>query len=454
MAVVFNPLRMLALAAALAASPAWSLDLLQAYQTAQTRDATVRAARAAADGQRERLPQAQAQLLPSLSLNLGRNHNDLDRAQGRTSLPGEQYYSFNQALQLRQPLYRKPLWAGLRQAEQLVLDADATLDRELNNLAVRVAGAYFEALLAQDQLELALKQGEFTMVQLDYARKALKAGSGLRTDIDEAQARLDMNAAQQLEARQHVDYTLRQLESLLDQPAGTLARVDSARLALAPPQPAALDAWVELAEQSSPEIASLKARREAARFELEKAQGGHYPTLDAVVQVVRSASENVTTPQSSYINRSIGVQLNLPLYAGGYTSSVVRQAQSELTRADELLEATRRDLGLRLQREFRGVTEGVLKIRALEQAVASAEQLLKSNRRSLEAGSRTLVDVLDAEQRLQGTRRDLMQARYVYLISMVRLQALSGADRDAAIELINGWLRLEPDSSAEKTASS
>ena len=448
MAIVFNPMRALALAAALAASPAWSIDLLQAYQTAQVRDATVRAARAAAVGQRERLPQAQAQLRPNLSLSVGRNHNDLSRTQEnftRTLVTTqEQYYSFNQALQLRQPLYRKPLWAGLLQAEQQVADADATLDRELNNLAVRVAGAYFEALLAQDQLELVLKQGEFTTVQLDYARKALKAGSGLRTDIDEAQARLDMNQAQQLEARQNVDYTLRQLEVLLDQPAGTLARVDPARLALAPPQPAALDAWVDLAEQSSPEIAALKARREAARLELDKAQGGHYPTLDAVVQVVRSASENVTTPQSSYINRSIGVQLNLPLYAGGYTSSVVRQAQAELTRADELLEATRRDLGLRLEREFRGVTEGVLKIRALEQAVASAEQLLKSNRRSLEAGSRTLVDVLDAEQRLQSTRRDLMQARYVYLISMVRLQALSGADRDAAIELVNGWLRPEP----------
>ena len=447
MAAVFNPVRALALAAALAASPAWSIDLLQAYQTAQARDATVRAARAAADSQRERLPQAQAQLRPNLSLSVGRNHNDLSRTQenfARTLVTTqEQYYSFNQALQLRQPLYRKPLWAGLLQAEQLVADADATLDRELNNLTVRVAGAYFEALLAQDQLELVLKQGEFTTVQLDQARKALKAGSGLRTDIDEAQARLDMNQAQQLEARQQVDYTLRQLESMLDQPAGTLARVDPARLALAPPQPAALDAWVNLAEQSSPEIAALKARREAARFELDKAQGGHYPTLDAVVQVVRSASENVTTPQSSYINRSIGVQLNLPLYAGGYTSSVVRQAQAELIRADELLEATRRDLGLRLEREFRGVTEGVLKIRALERAVASAEQLLKSNRRSLEAGSRTLVDVLDAEQRLQGTRRDLMQARYVYLISMVRLQALSGADRDAAIELINGWLRPE-----------
>ena len=162
--------------------------------------------------------------------------------------------------------------------------------------------------------------------------------------------------------------------------------------------------------------------------------------LDAVAQVTRSASENVTTPSSRYSNRALGLQLNVPLYAGGYTSSIVRQAVAEQTRAEEMLEATRRDLGLRLHREYRGVTEGVAKVGALEQAVRSAEQLVKSTRRSFEAGSRTLVDILNAEQQLQSTRRDLAQARYLYLISRVRLQALAGGDKEAAITELNGWL--------------
>ena len=105
-----------------------------------------------------------------------------------------------------------------------------------------------------------------------------------------------------------------------------------------------------------------------------------------------------------------------------------------------MLEATRRDLGLRLHREYRGVTEGVAKVGALEQAVRSAEQLVKSTRRSFEAGSRTLVDILNAEQQLQSTRRDLAQARYLYLISRVRLQALAGGDKEAVITELNGWL--------------
>ena len=436
-------LRALAVATALFAGSAWSMDLLQAYQAALQEDSTVRAARAAADAARERLPQARAQLLPNIAFSAGRNHNNISRTQeflGRPVTTDEQYYSFNQTLQLRQPLFRKPLWDGLEQAGYLVQDADATLERELQNLGVRVTGAYLEALLAQDQLELVLSQQAFMQTQLDAATKALKAGSGTRTDIDEAQARLDLNRAQELEARQNLDYTRRQLEVLTRHAVGNLARLDAGKLPLQSPEPQGLDAWLAMAEASSPELQALQARLEAARIEVTKSEGGHYPTLDAVVQATRSASENVTSPSSGYINRTVGLQLNVPLYAGGYTSSVVRQALAEQTRAEETLEATRRDLGLRLHHEYRGVTEGVAKIGALEQAVRSAEQLVKSTRRSFAAGSRTLVDILNAEQQLQSTRHDLAQARYLYLISRVRLQALAGGDKEAAIAELNGWL--------------
>lgn len=431
-------LRVLAAAAALLAGSAWSMDLLQAYQAALQEDATLRAARATADAARERLPQTRAQLLPNIAFSAGRNRNDLSRTfENQRPREEEPYYSFNQTLQLRQPLFRMPLWAGLEQAGHIVQDADATLERELKNLGVRVTGAYLEVLLAQDQLELVLSQQAFVQTQLDAARKAFAAGSGTRTDIDEAQARLDLNRAEELEARQQLDYTRRQLEVLTRHPVGELARLDAAKLALQPPEPQGLDSWLALAEAGSPELQALKARLEAARSEVAKAQGGHYPTLDAVVQLTRSASENVTTPESRYTNRAVGVQLNVPLYAGGYASSVVRQALAEQVQAQERLEATRRDLGLRLQREYRGVTEGVLKVRALEQAVKSAEQLVLSSRRSYQAGSRTLVDILDAEQRLQSARRDLAQARYVYLISRVRLQALAGGDMESGLAELN-----------------
>jgi outer membrane protein/protease secretion system outer membrane protein len=133
--------------------------------------------------------------------------------------------------------------------------------------------------------------------------------------------------------------------------------------------------------------------------------------------------------------------VNIPLFAGGYVNSTVRQAAAEKVRADENLEAARRDLAVRVHREHRGVAEGVLRVRALEQAVRSAQQLVTSSKRSFEAGSRTTVDVLNAEQQLQSTLRDLAEARYLYLVSRVRLRALVGMDRERSIEEVNGWLR-------------
>ena len=155
----------------------------------------------------------------------------------------------------------------------------------------------------------------------------------------------------------------------------------------------------------------------------------------------RSDSDTVTSVNNRYTNKSLGLQLNIPIFAGGFVNSQVRQALAEQERAREALEALRRDLGVRVHREFRGVTEGVLRVRALEQAVRSTEQVALSNRRSFEAGSRTLVDTLNAEQQKVSAQRDLAQARFVYLISRVRLQALAGGPKTEVIEEVNAALK-------------
>jgi outer membrane protein TolC len=251
---------------------------------------------------------------------------------------------------------------------------------------------------------------------------------------------VDFTVAQELELRQAVDLTRRQLQVLVDQPVGRLSTLDPAKLKLARPTPDSVEEWTLRAEESSPEIAALKAQREAAQWEIEKAKAGHHPTLDAVAQWSRANSDNINRINSQYETKSVGVQLNVPIFSGGYVSSVVRQAVADLERVDQALEAARRDLGVRVHREYRGVTEGVLKVQALEQAVRSAEQVVISSRRSFEAGMRTLVDILNAEQQLATARRDLSQARYVYLISRVRLHALAGGDHTAVLDEINGWL--------------
>ncbi len=437
--------RAIVLAAAMACLPAWALDLSQAYQAALEQDASLRAVRAATDAKRERLPQARAQLLPNLSASASRNQNRLERTTpnflGEAVTTQERYGSSSESLTLRQPLFRKLQMADYRQAQAQVDDANAVLEKELQNLAVRVSTAYFEALLAEEQLALVLAQKLAYATQLDAARKRFAGGAGTRTDVDEAQAALDLNFAQELEARQNMDYTRRQLQTLTNQPVDKLAPLDAAKLRLVQPAPARVEDWTERAELSSPEIQSLKAQVEAARQEVEKARAGHYPTLDAIAQWSRSNSENVNSVNTRYTNRSVGVQLNVPLYSGGYVNSTVRQALADQERAEQALEATRRDLGVRVHREYRGVTEGVLRVRALEQAVRSAEQVVISNRRSFEAGSRTLVDTLNAEQQKVSAQRDLAQARYMYLVSRVKLQALAGGPKTEVIDEVNGWLK-------------
>lgn len=427
-----------------AMAPAWSLDLMQAYEAALEQDATIRAARATADAGRERLPQTRAQLLPNLSFSAGRNWNDLSRTQpnvlGVPTTTDDKYFSGNQSLTLRQPLYRKPQIAAYQQAQYAVDEVNANLERELQNVGVRVSATYLEALLAQDQLDLVLAQKNVTTTQLDVARKALAAGSGTRTDIDEAQARLDLTLAQELEARQNLEYTRRQMQVLINKPVDGLMPLRVDKMQLLVPMPAQVEDWTGLAESSSPEIQALTARLEAARLEVEKAKGAHHPTLDAVAQWTRSTSETVTSPSSSYTNRMLGVQLTVPIYAGGYVNSTVREALANQMRAEEVLEATRRDLGVRVHKEFRGITEGILRVKALEQAVRSAEQLVLSSRKSFQAGSRTLVDILNAEQQKQTALRDLAQARYMYMISRIRLQSLAGGDKVQAISEANGWL--------------
>jgi protease secretion system outer membrane protein len=432
------------LAALCATTSAWPLDLAQAWEAALARDPQLRAARASTEGSRERIAQARGQLLPQVSASAQRSRNELNsETPGLGGAPVAQhdfYTSRNETLTVRQPLFRPVLTAQLRQARAVVANAEAVLEQEEQRLLMRLAQAYLESLQAEEQLRLVGVQKAAVAGQLEAARKGFAAGSGTRTDIDEAQARLDLNTAQELEARQNVEFTQRQLALMVGQPVAGVAPVAVDRLPLTPPQPPQLEDWLARAELASPELRAVVAQAEAAREEVQKARAGHYPTLDALAQNSRSDSENPTRVDSRYRQKQIGLQLNVPIYQGGQVQSQVRQALAEVERIESVLEGTRLDLSSRVHREFRGVTEGIARIQALEQAVRSAEQLALSSRRSQQAGSRTVLDILNAEQQLGTARRDLAQARLGYVLAFVRLRTLAGDPRDAIVADVNRWL--------------
>lgn len=437
---------------ACAMAAAWSvpagaqvLDLARAYRLASENDANIRASRAATEARAERVPQARSQLLPNLSANASTFRNSLvSTVPGFGGVPIVSHLHYNsssRALTLRQPIYRPFQWADYRQAKAQVEQANAELERDEQSLAVRLTTAYLQLLGAQDQVELVLAQKAAYQTQLEAARKRFAGGAGTRTDIDEAQARYDLAVAQELEARQNLGYMRQQLQSMVVEPVTDVARIDEGRLPLVPPTPDSADQWIERAVATSPEIRALDAQRRAAQLEIDKARAGHLPTLDAVAQRSISDSDNVTSVNTRYDQKAVGLQLSVPLFAGGYVSSQVRQAAAELRRTEEALEALKRDLALRVNKEYRGVSEGVLRVRALEQAVRSAATAVDSSRKSFQAGSRTLVDILNAEGQYASAQRDLFDARYVYLLSRIRLRALAGEADVGVIDEANGWLK-------------
>lgn len=407
-----------------------TLGLAQAYSHALEQDSTLRAARAQAMGVSERVAQAKAQLLPNISLNATRFANDLSRTQpnvfGQAATAQENYASYSQSLQLRQPLYRPSLGLGVDVASAQGRDANAAFEREVQDTGVRVVDAYLQVLLAQEREGLLGIQERLAFQQVAAAQKRFVGGQGIRTDIDEAQARVDLLAAQRLEASQTRQGALLQLQLLTQQPVVAVQTLEPQALDMVGFAAQTPQFWMDKAEVNSPDVRSALARLEAASLEVQRVESGHRPTLDAIVQLSRSGSESVTSTQSSYTNRQVGLQLNVPLYAGGGIQSAVRQALAEQNRQEEVLESVRRDLRLRVQREWRGVTEAVLRSYAMARAVESAEKVVVSVKRSFEGGLRTVLDVLNAEQQAQQGRRDLGEARLQYVASRMRLLALVG----------------------------
>jgi outer membrane protein/protease secretion system outer membrane protein len=196
-----------------------------------------------------------------------------------------------------------------------------------------------------------------------------------------------------------------------------------------------------LANDGSPELRSARARLDAATEGVNLAQAGHYPTVDGIAQWQRSRNEVVTQPQTGYRNSSIGVQVNVPLYNGGYTESTVREARAQQVRLRELLEATQLDLGVRVHTEFNAITEGIDRIKALEVAAHSANVALDSAHKSVLAGARSSLDVLNAQQQRMQVMSTLAQARYGLLLARIRLLSLSGRVDESAFSQISEPLR-------------
>ncbi|MCL1825205.1 MAG: TolC family outer membrane protein [Betaproteobacteria bacterium] len=445
----------------LAASlPARADNLLSLYREAVQTDAAYLAAQADTQASREMKPQALAQLLPRVSYGGSRYKHTISRPSYPSGVPGvpnikpndDKYTTHSYALGLTQPLFRAASYAAWRQSKVLVEGADADLQWAEQQVGVRLSEAYFEALLAEANLEVTRAQRDAYLTQLDYAQKAFQAGAGTRTDIDEARSQLDMAAAQTIEQHYQLNYARDALKAIIDRPLTPLARLNPDRMQLVSPDPDRLEDWIRKAEEVNPRLIALRALVDSSNLQVKKALSGHLPTLDFVAQHVSVGSEfrnpyrsDPSDPadkqmKDKYKDKLYGLRFDMPIFSGGETASQVRQARAELDKAQQQLEEGRRIIGLMVRKEFDGVTQGTHWVRAYEQAVKSAEQALESTRKGFRAGARTTLDILISEQNIATAKRDLNRGRCHYVLSRLRLLSLVGELNEAEITRFNGWL--------------
>jgi outer membrane protein len=297
-------------------------------------------------------------------------------------------------------------------------------------------------LLAQFNVELAETQKAAVSEQLAQAKRNFEVGVATITDTNEAQARYDAIVAQEISARQDLDNRRAALRAIIGRAPGELRRLGPG---FEPqlPSPSSADVWVDRALAENIQVRVAQYNVDIATLEVERQRAGHLPTLDLVGSYNAQAGTGSASLTSSFDQRSaiVGLALTIPIYQGGFVDSKVREAIALQESARENLEVARRNALFSAQTGYSGVASAAASVRAFEQAVVSAQTAYESNRTGQEVGVRTNLDVLNTQQALFQTRRDLAQAYFNYLVGVLRLKSAVGALTDEDLEDINRRLR-------------
>ncbi|MFO1302355.1 MAG: TolC family outer membrane protein [Burkholderiales bacterium] len=437
---MMTSLRTFAVALLCAAGAAHAEDLLQIYREAQKQDPAIAAARSQWEATQERVPQARAALLPNVTAQGQANANYYDATLNTTQTVNiNQNYGFGSLVfSASQPLYRPQNVVALDQAREQVAQSDFTLAIAQQDLIVRTAVAYFDVLLAEFNVELAQQQKLAVSEQLAQAKRNFEVGTATITDTNEAQAKYDQIIATEIQSLNDLDRRRTALMAIIGRVPKSLKRVGRGFEPILP-EPNRLDYWVERALKENLSVRSAQSNFEIASLEVDRARAGHLPTLDAVASAtVTGSSGSITTDYSANTRQGlIGLVVNVPIYQGGFVTSRVREAISLQDRSRADLEAAKRNAASNAQDGFSGVNSAAAGVKAFEQAVASAEVALQSNILGQEVGIRTNLDVLNVQQNVYSTRRDLANAYFTYLLATLRLKAAVGSLSEQDLESIN-----------------
>lgn len=436
----------LATALATAAPGVHAENLVDIYQLALRNDTTWAAAQQDYQANLEKGPQARSLLLPTISAGLGVYKNYLDSTLKNPNtgavVATDQFYfdSKGYNVQLVQPLFREPAFAAYSQGKIAVSQAEAQLAIARQDLLLRTAQAYFDVLAAQDALEYARTQKTAIKGQYDLSRRNFEVGNATIVDVHAAQARYDIAAAQEVSAQADVEIKQQALITITGTTIPALTPLGP-KMALIAPEPADPEQWVKAAADQNLQIKVQQYLLSIADQEVSRNRGAHYPSLDLVASRVYSDT-GASTIGFGYetITNQIGLQLNVPLYQGGYVNSKVRESVARREQARDTLALTERQTTRQTREAYLAVTSSAARVKALEQALVSTQKALESTLIGYESGVRTGVDVLNAQSDVFRTKNDLSQARYTYILSRLRLKAAAGTLVEADLVEANNLL--------------
>jgi outer membrane protein len=408
--------------------------LMDVYQKARVNDAQYAAARKSYDAALEKLPQSIAGLLPSVNVVANRNHQI-----GEGVFSGDVYSGvpsvsrdiriWNWTTQLTQPLIRWGNWANISQANAQVEQAKEQLALAEQELIVRATQAYFDVQVAMQNVQVADAQLAAVNEQLVLAERTFGVGMGTITDVHEAKAKQALSLAQRVTSLN--DLTTKQAE--LERVVGELMPLTVMQLtqSLPPVHSHELTDWLTAAVSDSPQVRIQQAALQVARHEVSKSMSAHAPTLDIVAnRAANFSSGTLSSPAdlSTRVNsHQTGLQLTIPLFAGGATQSKVRESVALAEKAKDDLTGAQRNASSQVRQAFAGVVNGQAQVEALEAAVVAGRNAVESNKIGFQIGTRINPDVLNAEQQLYTTLRDLSKARVDAVMQGLKLKAATGS---------------------------
>jgi outer membrane protein len=422
------------------ASPVLATDLRDEYRSALSQDASFASSRAALQAGLEKKTQGRSLLLPNVNLTANSTYNDngIVYSGGSRNL---QYNNSGFGVSLVQPLFRQQNWVSYTEAEKQVAISEAQFKLAEHDLILRVSQSYFDVLIAQDNVQLTVAQKQAISEQLGQAKRNFEVGTATITDTYEAQARYDLIGSQEITVQSNLEVKKRALQQITNAVPNELLQLGK-EFTLDAPQPVDVEKWVTDAQQSNIQILVAEALADIADQEVSRTFGGHLPTVDLVANYASNSANGGMFTGVGYgaadtTVKSIGIQLNMPLFQGGATQSKYREAEAGRDKAKQDLENIRRSVAVQTRQAYLGVVSGIAQVKALQQALKSSESLLEASKLGQSVGVRTNLDVLNAQQQLYSTRRDLYQAEYNYLISRLRLKDAVGTLSEEDLSGVN-----------------